>query len=50
MSNIYKQILMENVLDIIKKRGFYYIRTMMQQAIELWKSIYRNKAPYMFTP
>lgn len=27
MSNIYKQILMENVLDIIKKRGFYYIRT-----------------------
>lgn len=27
MSNIYKQILMENVLDIIKKRGFYFIRT-----------------------
>lgn len=27
MSNIYKQILMENVLDIIKKREFYYIRT-----------------------
>ncbi|HOO07761.1 MAG TPA: DUF3789 domain-containing protein [Ruminococcus sp.] len=27
MGKIYKNIVMEDVLDIIRKRGFYYIRT-----------------------
>ena len=27
MGKIYKNIVMEDVLDIIRKRGFYFIRT-----------------------